>query len=466
MTAPAPAASFVPSHATPPPPAREFRGAWVATVKNIDWPSKPGLSTAQQKAELLIILDRAAQLKLNAVLLQVRPACDALYASKLEPWSEYLTGKMGRAPSPFYDPLEFAVTEAHRRGLELHAWFNPFRARHNTGFSTLSKNHISRTHPEFVRTYGQQLWLDPGDKAARDYSQAVILDIVKRYDIDGAHMDDYFYPYAEKDKAGAVIDFPDWPSWNRYLAGGGKLSRGDWRRENVNGFVHRLHDEIKARKPWVKFGISPFGIWRPDQPAGCAVWTPTRAMRGCAAVAHERLDGLLRAAALLGDRAEGAKLSGAAQVVGRAESQGPPSLAGQQHLQGRRRVAQRRDRQSSPPHPAAAWRGRQHPLEHECVAEERRRRRGTGAGPLRGAGARARLPVAGPGTARQTAGHGDERRRNGEVKLDPDRAKTRHAVDGAVQIERHLVDGNISRGGARLLLHQPGNHSSRGRDRD
>ena len=268
MTAPARADGFVPSHATSPPPAREFRGAWVATVKNIDWPSKPGLSTAQQKAELLVILDRAAQLKLNAVLLQVRPACDALYASKLEPWSEYLTGQMGRAPSPFYDPLEFAVTEAHRRGLELHAWFNPFRARHNTGFSTLSKNHISRTHPEFVRTYGQQLWLDPGDRAARDYSQAVILDIVKRYDIDGAHMDDYFYPYAEKDKAGAVIDFPDWPSWKRYLAGGGKLSRGDWRRENVNGFVHRLHDEIKARKPWVKFGISPFGIWRPDQPAG------------------------------------------------------------------------------------------------------------------------------------------------------------------------------------------------------
>ena len=262
------AAGFVPSNLTPPAPAHEFRGAWVASVKNIDWPSKPGLTTAQQKAELLAILDRAVQLKLNAVLLQVRPACDALYDSKFEPWSEYLTGKMGQAPKPYYDPLEFAVTEAHRRGLELHAWFNPFRARHNTGFSSLSKDHISRTHPEFVRSYGKQLWLDPGEKAAREYSLAVILDIVKRYDIDGAHMDDYFYPYAEKDKAGKVLDFPDWRSWKRYLDGGGKLSRGDWRRENVNGFVHRLHDEIKARKPWVKFGVSPFGIWRPDHPAG------------------------------------------------------------------------------------------------------------------------------------------------------------------------------------------------------
>ena len=267
MAAPAWPAGFIPSNTRPPPPPREFRGAWVATVKNIDWPSKPGLSTAQQKAELLAILDRAAQLKLNAVLLQVRPACDALYASTFEPWSEYLTGKMGQAPKPFYDPLEFAVTEAHRRGLELHAWFNPFRARHNTGFSTLSKDHISKTHPEFVRTYGKQLWLDPGDRAAREYSLAVILDLVKRYDIDGAHMDDYFYPYAEKDKTGATIDFPDWPSWKRYLDSGGKLSRGDWRRENVNGFVHRLNDEIKARKPWVKFGVSPFGIWRPGQPA-------------------------------------------------------------------------------------------------------------------------------------------------------------------------------------------------------
>ncbi len=262
------AAGFVSSNLTPPTPAREFRGAWVASVKNIDWPSKPGLTTAQQKTELVAILDRAVQLKLNAIILQVRPACDALYDSKFEPWSEYLTGKMGQAPKPFYDPLEFAVTEAHRRGLELHAWFNPFRARHNTGFSALSKDHISRTHPEFVRSYGKQLWLDPGEKAAREYSLAVILDIVKRYDIDGAHMDDYFYPYAEKDKAGKVLDFPDWRSWKRYLDGGGKLSRGDWRRENVNGFVHRLHDEIKARKPWVKFGVSPFGIWRPDHPAG------------------------------------------------------------------------------------------------------------------------------------------------------------------------------------------------------
>ena len=260
------APAYVPSSNQPPALRREFRGAWVASVSNIDWPSKPGLPTAAQKAELLALLDRATQLKLNAIILQVRPACDALYASKLEPWSEYLTGQMGRAPEPFYDPLAFAVEAAHQRGLELHAWFNPYRARHSTGKSPASADHLSRTRPNLVRTYGRQLWLDPGEPAVQDHSLKVILDVVKRYDVDGVHMDDYFYPYPEKDAAGNALDFSDASAWQRYRRSGGKLSRDDWRRDNVNQFIQRLHREIHAAKPWVRFGISPFGIWRPGHP--------------------------------------------------------------------------------------------------------------------------------------------------------------------------------------------------------
>src|SRR5436190_4644326 len=150
------AVSYQNSAAVPPALPREFRGLWSATVGNIDWPSKPGLSTAQQKAELISILDHAAKLKLNAVIFQVRPACDALYPSKLEPWSEYLTGTMGKAPEPYYDPLAFAIEQAHKRGLELHAWFNPYRARHLQARSPVSANHISRTHPDWVRHYGKE----------------------------------------------------------------------------------------------------------------------------------------------------------------------------------------------------------------------------------------------------------------------------------------------------------------------
>jgi uncharacterized lipoprotein YddW (UPF0748 family) len=258
------AASYEPTTLTPPEPEREFRGAWVATVGNIDWPSRPDLSTAEQKAELLAILDRAAHLRLNAIIFQVRPACDALYASTIEPWSEYLTGAMGRAPQPFYDPLAFVIAEAHRRGLELHAWFNPYRAAHPSAKSTIAANHISKTNPRLVRRYGKHLWLDPGEKEVQDYSLSVVMDVVKRYDVDGVHFDDYFYPYKESE-GGREIDFPDEPSWKRFGAGG-KLSRDDWRRENVNTFIRRTYEAIKAAKPWVKFGVSPFGIWRPGNP--------------------------------------------------------------------------------------------------------------------------------------------------------------------------------------------------------
>ena len=255
-------ASYEPGNFSPPKVEREFRGAWVATVANIDWPSKPGLATADQKAELVSILDRAAQLKLNAVIFQVRPACDAMYASKLEPWSEYLTGTMSKAPSPYYDPLEFAIAEAHKRGLELHAWFNPYRAHHPKSWSAISADHISKTKPQLVRKYGQHLWLDPGERAVQEHSLSVVLDVLKRYDVDGIHFDDYFYPYPEKGRDGNELPFPDEASWKKYGAGG-KLSRDDWRRENVNTLIERTYKAIKAEKPWVKFGVSPFGIWRP-----------------------------------------------------------------------------------------------------------------------------------------------------------------------------------------------------------
>jgi uncharacterized lipoprotein YddW (UPF0748 family) len=244
---------------------REFRGAWIATVNNSVWPSQKGLSTAEQKAELIALLDRAARLKLNAIIFQVRPACDALYSSTLEPWSEYLTGTMGQAPEPFYDPLAFAVAQAHQRGLELHAWFNPYRALHFTSKSPIATNHISKTRPDLVRKYGDYLWLDPGERDVQDHSLKVVMDVVKRYDVDGVHFDDYFYPYPEKDKSGEEQDFPDWQSRKRYGAGG-TLSRDDWRRENVNTFVQRAYESVKAAKPWVQFGISPFGIWRPKNP--------------------------------------------------------------------------------------------------------------------------------------------------------------------------------------------------------
>jgi len=249
----------------PPAVPREFRGVWVATVGNMDWPSKAGLSTAEQKAELIAILDKVAALHLNAVVFQVRPAADALYQSSIEPWSDVITGTMGRAPEPFYDPLAFAVAEAHKRGLELHAWINPYRAK-VPSTKTVSANHISRTNPGLVRSYGPYLWMDPGDPAVRRRTTRVVLDIVRRYDVDGLHMDDYFYPYPET-RRGREIDFPDASTYRRYRSEGGTLPRDDWRRRNVDLLVQQLDDSIHAVKPWVKFGVSPFGIWRPGYPS-------------------------------------------------------------------------------------------------------------------------------------------------------------------------------------------------------
>ena len=265
LASPLPAQSL--ADTVPPPLQREFRGVWVASVANIDWPSRPGLSPCDQREELIAILDRAVALRLNAVVLQVRPAGDALYASTLEPWSEFLTGAEGQAPAPWYDPLAFAVREAHARGLELHAWFNPYRARHPAAKSPLSPSHVARRMPSLVKQYGRYLWMDPGEPAIRRHTLNVVLDVVRRYDIDGVHIDDYFYPYQEYDAAGRVVDFPDDRSWRRYRRQGGKLSRADWRRGNVDRLIRELYTGIHRVKPHVKFGISPFGVWRPGYPA-------------------------------------------------------------------------------------------------------------------------------------------------------------------------------------------------------
>ncbi len=254
----------------PPGIRREFRGIWVATVGNIDWPSRAGLSSWEQQAELIGIFNRAVALRMNAIVFQIRPGADALYLSKIEPWAEFLAGQMGVPPQPAYDPLAFAIEEAHKRGLELHAWFNPYRARYAKPASDLSPTHIAVEHPELVRRYGNFLWMDPGDAEVRKRTIDVITDVVKRYDVDAVHIDDYFYPYIENDKQGKPIDFPDDVTWSRYVRAGGKLQRADWRRANVDTLVHQLYRKVKATKPSVKFGISPFGIWRPGNPEGIA----------------------------------------------------------------------------------------------------------------------------------------------------------------------------------------------------
>ena len=279
-----PSGTIVSSGSLPPAAPREFRAAWVSTVANIDWPSKQNLNAAQQQAEAIAILDRAKAMNLNAIVLQVRPSADAIYPSKLEPWSEYLTGAQGKAPQPWYDPLKFWVTEAHARGLELHAWFNPYRARHDGARSPAAPNHITRANPAAVKRYGKFMWMDPGEESASKQTLDVILDVVRRYDIDGVHIDDYFYPYpieatptvagneaaldgipAGKPGVKAELDFPDTPSWERYLARGGKLDRASWRRQNVNDLIENMYQGIHREKSWVRFGISPFGLGRPDR---------------------------------------------------------------------------------------------------------------------------------------------------------------------------------------------------------
>jgi uncharacterized lipoprotein YddW (UPF0748 family) len=254
------AQAYRPSGEKAPMPAREFRAAWAAVVHNIDWPSAKGLSSGQQQAELRAILDRMASLNMNALLLQVRPHADAVYASSKEPWSPWLTGTMGKSPG--YDPLAFAVHEAHARGIEVHAWFNPFRALSNAGHPA-SGNHVSKAAPHITKRYGNLLWCDPAAPETRSRAFGAILDVVRRYDIDGVHLDDYFYPYPEGGKT-----FPDGRS-------------PGLRRRIVDDFVQKLYADVKGAKPWVRVGISPFGIWRPGVPDGIEAGIDAYEQIGC-----------------------------------------------------------------------------------------------------------------------------------------------------------------------------------------
>jgi len=241
------AQSYVPSRDTPPPLTREFRGAWIAVVHNIDWPSTKGQSAAAQQAELRAMLDKLAALRINAVIFQVRPQYDAVYQSAHEPWSQWLTGTMGKNPG--YDPLAFCIREAHARGIEVHAWFNPFRALSSASYSA-SSNHITRAAPHLTKRFGSMVWADPALPDARARALRAILDVVQRYDVDGVHLDDYFYPYPVK---GATFKDGKTPAQ---------------RRAYIDGFVQQLYTSVKKQKPWVRVGISPFGIWRPGVPAG------------------------------------------------------------------------------------------------------------------------------------------------------------------------------------------------------
>jgi uncharacterized lipoprotein YddW (UPF0748 family) len=237
-------------------PKREFRAAWIATVGNIDWPLKQGLPAEEQRQTFIRRLDQMKRMGMNAVIVQIRPAADAFYPSTIEPWSRYLTGKQGVAPEPFYDPLQFMIAEAHKRNMEFHAWFNPFRALVDSKKNPNPPSHVTRLHPDWVVSYGGKSYINPGIPDAREYVTDVIIDVVKRYDIDAVHLDDYFYPYRI-----AGVAFNDAASFAKYNPGD-IASKDDWRRNNVNVFIQNLNARIKTQKPYVKLGISPFGVWR------------------------------------------------------------------------------------------------------------------------------------------------------------------------------------------------------------
>jgi uncharacterized lipoprotein YddW (UPF0748 family) len=235
-------------------PLYEFRGVWIATVDNIDWPAKKQYNVDSQKTEFIRQLDMHRSNGMNAVIVQVRPATDAFYPSPYEPWSQWLTGEQGKPPSPYYDPLAFTIEESHKRGFEYHAWCNPYRANFSIGKASIAAAHITKLHPEWFLAYGGTLYFDPGNKDGQAWVVNVISDIVKRYDIDAIHMDDYFYPYRI-----AGREFPDSASYRKY---GNGMGKDEWRRSNVDSIIYKLSLAIKYEKPWVKFGISPFGVWR------------------------------------------------------------------------------------------------------------------------------------------------------------------------------------------------------------
>ena len=232
----------------------EFRGVWVASVDNIDWPSPGNYNSDSQKVEFIKLLDMHQRNGINAMVVQIRPATDAFYPSQYEPWSEWLTGKQGRPPVPYYDPLEFMVTETHKRGLEFHAWMNPYRAVFNINKTIVAATHITRLHPDWFLNYGDKKYFDPGNKQAQQYVTNLVKDVVSRYDVDAIHFDDYFYPYRI-----SGIEFPDSENYKRY---GNGLSKDDWRRSNVDSIIFMLSRVIRKENKKCQFGISPFGVWR------------------------------------------------------------------------------------------------------------------------------------------------------------------------------------------------------------
>lgn len=232
----------------------EFRAVWVATVDNIDWPSKGNFNPDSQRLEFMKLADMHQRNGMNAMIVQIRPVTDAFYPSQYEPWSEFLTGKQGQPPSPYYDPLQFMIEETHKRGMEFHAWMNPYRAVFNIGTSSIASNHITRIHPDWFLTYGDKRYFDPGNKEAQQYLTNVVEDVVSRYAVDAIHFDDYFYPYRIPGK-----EFPDNSSFRLY---GNDMTKDDWRRSNVDSIISMLSAVIKKQKPKCQFGISPFGVWR------------------------------------------------------------------------------------------------------------------------------------------------------------------------------------------------------------
>ncbi|GAB1415457.1 family 10 glycosylhydrolase [Paludibacter sp.] len=233
-----------------------MRAAWIATVENIDWPKNRG-NVIEQQNDLVQMLNRLQKLNFNTVVFQVRPSADALYYSTLEPWSKYLTGQQGKAPVPFFDPLQFIIDEAHRRCMEVHVWINPYRVLNGDKLSSLSSNHIYQSKKHLFVEYGGKYYFNPGLDETREFLNDVVRDIVQRYDIDAIHMDDYFYPYPVNGK-----DFPDDDTFKKFSRS--FTNKGDWRRNNVDMVIAELQGTIKSIKPWVDFGISPFGVWRND----------------------------------------------------------------------------------------------------------------------------------------------------------------------------------------------------------
>lgn len=238
---------------------REFRGAWIATVANIDWPSSRSLTTAEQQQEMLNMLDGLAGANINAIIVQIRPTADAFYFSDKEPWSHWLTGEQGRKPNPYYDPLEFIIQEAHKRFMEVHVWLNPYRVTSSSDLSLLDDDHLFYKNKDLFIRYGNRYYFNPGLDETREHLNNVVRDIVERYDIDAVHFDDYFYPYPEKGQ-----EFPDQETFEAYPRGYALHQKNDWRRNNVNMIISELQRTIKSAKPWVDFGISPFGVWRND----------------------------------------------------------------------------------------------------------------------------------------------------------------------------------------------------------